>query len=56
MRFIFFKFYNSGQSIDAVIHFAGLKSVSDSISNPINYWDVNVHGTINLLKTMEKFN
>lgn len=43
------------KNIEAVIHFAGLKSVSDSILNPLNYWENNVSGTINLLKTMEKF-
>ena len=43
-------------NIEAVIHFAGLKSVYDSIKNPLNYWDNNVNGTINLLKIMEKYN
>ena len=42
--------------IDAVIHFAGLKSVSDSILDPISYWENNVIGTINLLKIMEQYN
>ncbi len=42
--------------IKAVIHFAGLKSVSDSILDPINYWENNVSGTINLCKIMEKYN
>ena len=42
--------------IEAVIHFAGLKSVSDSIIRPLKYWDNNVNGTINLLKIMEKYN
>ena len=41
--------------IEAVIHFAGLKSVSESIIKPISYWENNVVGTLNLLKTMEKF-
>lgn len=41
-------------SIEAVIHFAGLKSVSNSINNPIEYYDNNVIGTINLLKTMTR--
>ena len=40
---------------DGVIHLAGLKSVSDSIKNPIKYWDTNLNGTINLVKTMDKF-
>ena len=40
------------QPINSVIHFAGLKSVNQSILNPLQYWDSNVIGTINLLKTM----
>ena len=44
------------KQIEAVIHFAGLKSVSDSVIQPINYWENNVNGTINLLKVMKKFN
>ena len=42
--------------IDAVIHLAGLKSVKESTMNPINYWDNNVKGTINLVKIMSQFN
>ncbi len=45
-----------GKEISAVIHFAGLKSVAKSIINPIDYWDVNVSGTINLLRIMQSFN
>ena len=41
-----------GNPIEAVIHFAGLKSVSESVSNPLDYWDVNVSGTQNLLEIM----
>ena len=41
--------------IEAVIHFAGLKSVSESINNPEKYWDYNVNGSKNLLKVMEDF-
>ncbi len=44
------------KSIETVIHFAGLKSVSDSILDPIDYWENNVTGTINLCKIMEKYN
>lgn len=39
----------------AVIHFAGLKSVNESIENPISYWEINVYGTINLLSVMEEY-
>ena len=44
------------KKIEAVIHFAGLKSVSESILEPFSYWENNVFGTINLLKIMRKFN
>lgn len=37
---------------DAVIHFAGLKSVGESEEKPVAYYDVNVGGTINVLKAM----
>lgn len=38
---------------DAVIHFAALKCVPESIKNPLDYYENNVSGTINLLKTMQ---
>jgi UDP-glucose 4-epimerase len=39
---------------DAVIHFAGLKSVSESVTQPLAYYDNNVTGTLNLLKAMSE--
>lgn len=42
--------------INAVIHFAGLKSVSESVKNPLIYYDNNVAGTIALCLAMQKFN
>tara|TARA_A100001388_G_scaffold154983_1_gene115301 strand:+ start:3180 stop:4232 length:1053 start_codon:yes stop_codon:yes gene_type:complete len=45
-----------GKQIDGVIHFAGLKSVSESIKKPLEYWDYNVKSTLNLLQVMQKFN
>lgn len=39
--------------IAAVIHFAGLKAVGESIEQPLNYYDNNVSGTISLCKAME---
>ena len=39
--------------IKSVIHFAGLKSISDSIINPLNYYDVNLIGTLSLIKAMK---
>lgn len=52
---IFEKAYNEGTKFDGVIHFAGLKSISDSINSPLNYWDFNVSSTINLLKLMVEY-
>ena len=40
------------EKFEGVIHFCGLKSVNDSIKTPIEYWDVNVLGTMNLVKIM----
>ena len=42
--------------IESVIHFAGLKAVSESKEVPLKYWEFNVCGTIKLLKIMEKYN
>lgn len=42
-----------GDKIEAVIHFAGLKSVSDSAKYPLSYWDVNLGGTLTLVETMQ---
>ncbi|MGT2837013.1 UDP-glucose 4-epimerase GalE [Streptococcus macacae] len=43
------------EHIDAVIHFAGLKVVSESIYAPLEYYENNVSGTITLLEVMKKF-
>lgn len=43
-------------NIDGVIHFAGLKAVGESVRKPLEYYDVNVYGTINLLDAMKKAN
>jgi len=39
-------------SIDAVLHFAGLKAVGESVSQPLCYYDNNFHGSQVLLQTM----
>uniref|UniRef100_A0A1J3FLH1 UDP-glucose 4-epimerase n=1 Tax=Noccaea caerulescens TaxID=107243 RepID=A0A1J3FLH1_NOCCA len=46
----------SKQRFDAVIHFAGLKAVGESVGNPRRYFDNNLVGTINLYETMAKYN
>ena len=41
-------------SFDAVIHFAGLKAVGESCGSPLEYYDNNVNGSIQLFKAMKK--
>ena len=43
------------QKIDAVIHFAGLKAVGESVSMPIEYYQTNLTGTLVLFKVMRDF-
>ncbi len=40
---------------DAVIHFAGLKAVGESVEQPLRYYDNNVIGSLVLFETMAKF-
>ena len=42
--------------IYAVIHFAGLKAVGESVNNPLHYYYTNMVSTINLLNIMKRFN
>lgn len=44
----------SANSFDAVVHFAGLKAVGESVAKPLIYYENNVSGTINLLKAMHR--
>ncbi|WP_115118604.1 UDP-glucose 4-epimerase GalE [Synechococcus sp. UW105] len=43
----------AGAPIEAVIHFAGLKAVAESVADPLRYWDVNVGGSCALLASMD---
>ena len=38
--------------IQAVIHFAGLKAVGESMEKPLEYFDCNIHGSITLFEAM----
>ena len=40
--------------IEGVIHFAGLKSVSESVANPLLYYSNNVQGSISLIEAMQQ--
>lgn len=42
-------------TIDAVIHFAGLKAVGESVRLPLKYYDNNVSGSVALLEVMAEF-
>lgn len=44
------------ESIDAVIHFAGLKAVGESVSMPLRYYCNNITGTLILCDVMQKYN
>mgnify|MGYP003311296463 CR=1 FL=1 len=41
--------------IDAVIHFAGLKAVGESVAKPLMYYQNNLISTLNLIELMEKY-
>ncbi len=41
--------------IDAVIHFAGLKAVGESVEKPLEYYENNICGTLNLCYVMREF-
>src|SRR3990172_1236906 len=43
-------------SFDAVIHFAALKAVGESVQYPLRYFQNNITGTLNLLECMQKYN
>lgn len=40
---------------DAVMHFAGLKAVAESVEQPLRYYENNIGGTVNLLECMQEF-
>ena len=53
---IFNEYEKESRPIKAVIHLAGLKSISSSIKQPLDYWDINISTTLSLLSSMKKFN
>ncbi len=44
------------EKIDAVIHFAGLKAVGESVKEPLKYYYNNITGTLILCEVMKQFN
>ena len=53
---VFKKSENEANPINGVIHFAGLKSVAESVLNPMKYWENNLIGSYNLIKSMSENN
>ena len=45
----------AAHAFDAVIHFAGLKAVGESVEQPLRYYDNNLTGSLVLFETMAKF-
>ncbi|MBO4736526.1 MAG: SDR family NAD(P)-dependent oxidoreductase, partial [Paludibacteraceae bacterium] len=46
----------SNNKIDAVIHFAGLKAVGESVAKPLEYYENNMNSTFVLIDTMRRHN
>ncbi len=44
------------EKVDAVIHFAGLKAVGESVRKPLEYYHNNITGTLNLCEVMREHN
>jgi len=42
-------------TFDAVIHFAGLKAVGESVAQPLHYYSVNIGSTLNLCRVMREY-
>jgi len=42
------------EEVSAVVHFAGLKAVAKSVSQPLDYFDNNISGTITLLRALHQ--
>lgn len=46
------RIFRENGPVDCVIHFAGYKSVGESVTHPIEYYENNIHGTLSLIKCM----
>ena len=56
LRTVFELSKKEGKPITGVVHFAGLKAVSESVKLPLYYWNNNIISTIYLLEIMQEFN
>ncbi len=46
--------FQKSKGADAVIHFAGLKAVGESVEKPLSYYHNNISGTLNLCRVMQE--
>ena len=53
---IFLESIKKNSTIEAVVHFAGLKAVAESVKYPLLYWDINFNGSLTLFRVMQKYN
>ena len=56
LKQIFEDYKKEGKNIDAVIHFAGLKAVGESVAKPVLYYHNNITGSLNLIEVMNEYN
>tara|TARA_A100001035_G_scaffold280270_1_gene285088 strand:+ start:272 stop:1333 length:1062 start_codon:yes stop_codon:yes gene_type:complete len=56
IRSVFLKAIKDRKPIKSVLHFAGLKSVAESVKNPGLYWKTNLISSLNLVEIMIEFN
>lgn len=47
--------FRENPDISAVIHFAGLKAVGESVQKPVEYYHTNIEGTLSLVSVMREF-
>ena len=50
------KIFKDNNGFDAVIHFAGLKAVWESVKLPLKYYDNNLNSTLSLIEVMNEYN
>tara|TARA_Y100000589_G_scaffold331513_1_gene385397 strand:+ start:594 stop:1649 length:1056 start_codon:yes stop_codon:yes gene_type:complete len=56
IRDVFLKSISDKKPIQSIIHFAGLKSVAESVKKPCLYWETNLISSLNLIELMIDFN
>lgn len=55
LRALFQQYADAGSAIEAVIHFAGLKAVGESVRIPLEYYRNNIVSTLTLISVMQAF-